>query len=337
MIHKIIRFLVPLAAIVIAFSMAGILDNYYWTSVLIMIALNVLLAASLRTIFILNEVSLGHVGFTLIGAYASALLVLRLGVPVWPAMLLAGLFSALIAFMLGYPFLRLKGIYFSILTFMTAEIFRLIAYNWRDLTGGEVGLSGIPLPEPISIPLIGEIGFESMTNYYYLVLTVVIVSLFLLYGLEHSHLNRKWRAIRDADNLAHSVGINIMWYKVLNFTIASFFAGLAGALFAHYQRGLTADMTSRFGVLMSLNLVILMVVGGKERFAGPIIGAILIEWLTEISRPLEEYRPIFIGALAILIVLLLPEGIAGIPSAVSRRWTRMRQRTVSAVESAEKG
>lgn len=322
MIPKFLRVFTPIAAIIIAFSMAPILDNYYWTSVLIMIALNVLLTSSLRTIFILNEVSLGHVGFTLIGAYSSALLVLKLGFPVWPSMFLAGLIAALVALLLGYPFLRLKGIYFSILTFMTAEIFRLITYNWRDVTGGEYGLSGIPIPESFSLPLIGEIAFDSMENYYYLTLTVVIVSLFLLYGLEHSHLNRKWRAIRDADNLAFSVGINVMWYKVLNFTIASFFAGIAGALFAHYQRGLSADITSRFGVLMSLNLVILMVVGGKERFAGPIIGACLIEYLMETSRSLEEFRPMFIGALAIVVVLLLPEGIAGIPAYISR----LRQR-----------
>jgi branched-chain amino acid transport system permease protein len=155
-----------------------------------------------------------------------------------------------------------------------------------------------------------------MINYYYLTLVIVILSLFILYQLEHSHLNRKWRAIRDADSLALSVGINIMWYKVINFTIASFFAGIAGALFAHYQRALSVDVTSRFGVMMSLYLVILMVVGGKERFAGPIIGAIVIELISEIARPLGAYRPMLIGALAIVVMLLMPEGIAGIPSRI---------------------
>ena len=311
---KIIHIVIPILAVALSFSIAPILDNDYWVSILIMIALNILLTSSLRTIYMLNEVSLGQVGFTLIGAYTSALLTLKLGLSFWIAMIIAGLFSSLIAFLLGYPFLRLKGIYFSILTLMTAEILRLITYNWRDLTGGNFGLSDIPSPAPISLPMVGDISFKSMTNYYYLILVIVTISLFSLYSLEHSHLSRKWRAIRDADNLALSVGINIMWYKVINFTIASFFAGIAGALFAHYQRGLSVDVTSRFGVMMSLYLVILMVIGGKERFSGPIIGAIFVELLSEFSRPLGEYRPMLIGALAISVMLIIPQGIVGIPS-----------------------
>jgi len=322
---KILRIMIPIAAVALSFSMAPILDNDYWVSILIMIALNILLTSSLRTIYILNEVSLGQVGFTLIGAYTSALLTLKIGLSFWMAMIIAGLSSALIAFLLGYPFLRLKGIYFSILTFMTAEILRLIAYSWRDVTGGQYGLSNIPAPASISLPIVGEISFHSMANYYYLTLVIVIISLFFLYGLEHSHLNRKWRAIRDADNLALSVGINIMWYKVINFTIASFFAGIAGALFAHYQRGLSVDVTSRFGVMMSLYLVILMVIGGKDRFTGPIIGAVVVELISEFSRPLDEYRPMLIGALAIVVMLVIPQGIVGIPSFI-RGWIGKKKR-----------
>ena len=161
---KIIHIVIPILAVALSFSIAPILDNDYWVSILIMIALNILLTSSLRTIYILNEVSLGQVGFTLIGAYTSALLTLKLGLSFWIAMIIAGLFSALIAFLLGYPFLRLKGIYFSILTLMTAEILRLITYNWRDLTGGNFGLSDIPSPAPISLPMVGDISFKSMTN-----------------------------------------------------------------------------------------------------------------------------------------------------------------------------
>jgi branched-chain amino acid transport system permease protein len=312
---KLDKTILPVTAVVFAFGAAPLLDNDYWTSVFIIIALNVLLAASVRTIFILNEISLGQVGFALIGAYTSALLTIKLGLSIWIAMPCAAFFSAFIAFLLGYPFLRLKGMYFSILTLMTAEIFRLIAYSWKNLTGGQNGLSGVPVPSPIQLPFC-KISFDVMSHYYYLTLVVVILSLFILYFLEHSHLNRKWRAIRDADNLALSVGINIMRYKVLNFTIAGFFAGIAGALFAHYQQGLNADLTSRFGVLMSLNLVILMVVGGKGKFSGPIIGAVVIELLFEFTRFLDQYRPMVIGVLAIVIILAIPEGLVGIPSRI---------------------
>lgn len=321
---KLINVTITVAAIVIAFLMAPFLGNDFWVSMLIMLALNILLASSLRTIFILNEVSLGHVGFTLIGAYTSALLAMKLGLSVWLSMLGGGLLSAFVALILSYPFLRTKAIFFSILTFMTAEIFRLITYGWRDFTGGQDGLPDIPFPEPITLPVIGEISFKSMTNYYYLTLVVVIISLLLLYGLEHSHLSQKWRAIRDADNLALSVGINIMGYKMVNFTIASFFAGIAGALFAHYQRSLNVDLTSRFGIAMSLNLVILMVVGGKARFSGPIIGVIAIELLTEFSRPLGAYRPMLIGFLAIFVILVIPDGIVGIPDTLIKWGKRIK-------------
>ena len=304
-----------------AFLLAPILNNEYWISVLIVILINVLLAGSLRLIFLLDEVSLGHVGFSLIGAYASALFMLRLNMPFWFALIAAGLLSGVVALLLGYPFLKLKGIYFSILTFMTAEIFRLVTYNWRSLTGGQYGLSEVPAPAPLSLPGIGTVAFDDMQNYYFLTLTIVIVSLVIMYCLERSHVCMKWKAIRDADKLAASVGVNVIGYKMVNFAVASFFAGIAGALFAHYQRGLSVDATSRFGVMMSLFLVVYVVVGGKNYFWGPIVGTIILELFSEIVRPLSEYRSMLIGVLAIVTVLSIPEGLVGI----LRLWMRDKE------------
>jgi len=114
--------------------------NRYWLSVLTLVAINILLVSSLRTITLLNHISLGHVGFTLIGAYGSALLVMKGGLPFWLSLIISGLLSGSVALILGYPFLKVKGIYFAILTLLTAETFRLIAYYWRSLTGGTFGL-----------------------------------------------------------------------------------------------------------------------------------------------------------------------------------------------------
>ena len=295
-----------------AYLLPPILDNEYWLSILIIVLIDILLTSSLRLIYLLDQLSLGHVGFSLLGAYSSALFMLRLGMPFWCALIAAGLFSAVVALVLGYPFLKLKGIYFSILTFMTAEIFRLVTYNWRSLTGGMFGLADVPAPAPLILPGLGVVAFDVMQNYYFLTLSVVIVSLLIMYLLEHSHVSMKWKAIRDADNLAAAVGVNVIGYRVVNFAIASFFAGIAGALFAHYQRGLSVDVTSRFGVLMSLFLVLYMVVGGKNHFWGPIIGTVILELFSEIVRPLSEYRYMLTGALAILTILSLPEGLVGI-------------------------
>jgi branched-chain amino acid transport system permease protein len=300
-----------------AYLLAPILNNEYWLSVLIVVLIDILLASSLRLIYLLDQISLGHVGFSLLGAYSSALFMLRLGMPFCFALPAAGLLSAMVALALGYPFLKLKGIYFSILTFMTAEIFRLVTFNWRSLTGGMFGLPDVPVPGPLNLPGLGVVVFDDMQNYYFLTLSVVVASLLILYGLERSHLSMKWKAIRDADNLAASVGVNVIGYRVVNFAIASFFAGIAGALFAHYQRGLSVDVTSRFGVLMSLFLVLYMVVGGKNHFWGPVIGTVILELFAEIVRPLSEYRYMLTGALAIITILSLPEGLVGF----RRFWT----------------
>jgi branched-chain amino acid transport system permease protein len=303
--------LLVVIALCCGLGVVRLLDDEFWSATFVLILINILLTSSLRTIFILDEISLGHVGFSLIGAYTAALMSLKWGVPFWAALLLAGSASALVALILAYPFMKLKGIYFSILTFMTAEIFRLIAYNWVSLTGGSNGLANLPPATPLSLPAVGTVTFTSMSHFYYLTFGVVVISLAIIYSLERSHLSAKWRAIRDADNLAMSVGINVMKYKMINFTIACFFAGIAGALFAFYQRGLSADLTGRFGVMTSLTMVVYIVVGGKNLFFGPMIGVLVIELFSELARPINAYRPMLIGAIAIVVALRLPEGIGG--------------------------
>jgi branched-chain amino acid transport system permease protein len=317
--------IVVLAAVIIALPVA--LKSVYWTSILIILWMNILMVSSLRTIKLLGHISLGHVGFSLIGAYGSALMVMRLGLSFWIALFLSGLMSAGIALALAYPFLRVKGAYFALLTLLTAETFRLTAWYWPSLTGGFWGLLKIPSPNPITIPLIGTITFDNVNSYYYLTVVIVALSLFVLCLLERSRLGFKWRAIQDTEALAQSVGMNVMWYKALNFAIASFFAGIAGALFAHYQHALSPDFTARFGVLMSIYLLVYMVVGGDAKFAGPIVGTVVLTILSELSRELKEYQPILIGAIAILFVLLMPEGLIGLPNRVKLWYGKLFKRT----------
>jgi len=315
------------ALVIILFLVPVLIKNVYWVSVLALVGINILLASSLRTIKLLDHISLGHVGFTLIGAYGSALLVMKVGLPFWAALVIAGLMAGVLALALGYPFLKVKGMYFAILTLLTAETLRLVAYHWKSLTGGTYGLTHIPPPNPLTIPGVGTISFDAVHSYYYIILVVVLLSLFIIYKLEHSHVSFKWQAIRDADNLAQSVGINVAWYKMVNFAIACFFAGIAGALFAHYQHNLSADFTSRFGVWTSLYLLVYIVVGGEHKFAGPIIGTLIITLVSEFARPLGEYQPMIIGALAIFVVLLLPGGIIGLPNRFKLWYRKLLKQT----------
>ena len=300
-----------------------IVSNIYWISVLILTQIYILMAASMRTILLIGHISLGHIGFMLLGAYGSALLVMKAGFPFCMALIVAGFLSGLLGLALGYPFLRVRGIYFAILTLLTSESFRLVAFNWRGMTGGAMGLMGIPSPDAISIPGLGVIDFSTTEGYYYLTLVVICLSLMVLYRLERSRLGFKWRAIREAEKLAQAVGVNVMWYKLACFAVACFFAGIAGALFAHFQRGLSADASSIFSVLTSIYLLVYIVVGGENKFAGPIIGAFVLSMTSEFARPLEEFQPMMIGGLAIVVVMLMPGGILGFLGQIRFWWSKV--------------
>jgi branched-chain amino acid transport system permease protein len=297
-------------ALLVAPFVAG---SAYWISVLILAGIQVLLASSLRTLWLLHQSSLGHVGFALIGAYGSALLALRFGLPFWVTLPLAGVMAGGVALVLGYPFMRVKGIYFVMLTLLTAETFRLAMLNWQEVTGGIMGLLNIPAPDGL-----GLVDFGDPKNYYYLTLVVVVVSLWFLHRVEHSTLGVRWRAIRDAEHLAQVVGLNSTGYKIVNFAIACFFAGIAGALFAHHQGTLSPDIAAAFGVGASLHLVLYMFIGGQARFAGPIVGAIALVFLEELARPLQEARPVVLGLIAILVALFLQDGLVSLPERLRR-------------------
>jgi branched-chain amino acid transport system permease protein len=244
---------------------------------------------------------------------------MKAGLPFGVTLPVAGLISGLVAFALGYPFMRVKGIYFAILTLVTSESIRLLAFNWRSLTGGVDGLIGFPGAGVLSIPGLGQLDFNRFTEYYYLTLAVICVSLFILYRLEKSKLGFTWLAIRDADKMAGAVGVNVLRYKVIAFSIASFFAGIGGGLFAHFERALGPHPTASFGVMTTIYLLIYMVVGGKAKFVGPIFGAFVLSLVYEFARPVEEYQPMIIGVIAIVVVMIIPEGLIGIPKKI-KRW-----------------
>ena len=294
------------------------MGSVYWYAILTTAMVNILLTSSLRTIYLLGRISLGQVGFMLIGAYVSALLVMRVGMSFWIGLVLGGLAAAAVALLLSYPFLRAKGVYFAMLTLLTAESLRLVVfYAPRSLTGASGGLPNIPGPGH----LLG-INLGTLKNSYYLAVAIVTLSLLVLYALERSDVGLKWRAIRDAENLAESVGVKVLWYKTAGFVVACFFAGVAGALFAHIQGGLSVEATSRFGVVTSLYLLVYMAVGGAQYFSGPVVGALLLTVVTQLAGSLKEYQPIFVGVVAILFALLLPTGLAAVPGRLFRRKDR---------------
>jgi branched-chain amino acid transport system permease protein len=316
------------ALICLLFSVPLLWKSIYWIHVLILTMINVLLAVSLRALTRTGQVSIGTAGFMLLGAYSSALLAMKLGLSFWITLPLGGLLAAVVALIVGYPFLKAKGIYFAILTVMLAEVCRLITWYWTSMTGGSAGLTNIPPPNPISILGITILSFNTKIASYYLILVIIIISLVILYRIERSWLGLMWSAINEADNLAQAVGINIMGHKMLIFCVSSFFMGIAGALYGHYMGTLTPFGTpgSPFGFMASIYALIYVVLGGEARFAGPIIGAVLLTIIPELARGLREYMPLIFGGLLIIVVFFMPEGIVGLSAPLSRWYGRVVRR-----------
>jgi branched-chain amino acid transport system permease protein len=305
--------------VILAFLAPVILNSLYWVHVLILSFIAVLIASSFRALARTGQISLGTSGFMLLGAFCSALLMINLKISFWMALISGGAFAALVSLIVGYPFLRIKGIYFSILTMMLQEVCRLIA--WYRF--GSSGLRNIPVPDPII--LFGlTVNFDSRIAYFYLVLVVVIISLVILYRIEHSWLGLIWSSIDEADILSQSVGINIMRHKMFIFAASSFFMGIAGSLYAHYMGTLTASAIpgSPFGFSASVYTVIYTVIGGISSFAGPIIGATIFSMIPQVFRSMQEYVPLLFGGLLMFVIFVMPGGITGLPAQLSRLFKR---------------
>jgi ABC-type branched-subunit amino acid transport system permease subunit len=292
------------------------LGSIYWTSVLTLMVIYSLMAVTLRMIFLIGQFSLGLVGFMCIGGYTSALLSMKAGVPFSLSLPSGAFLSGLVGLALGYPFMRVKGIYFAILTVVASESIRTLALNWKSLTGGTNGLVGFPGPGILSFPGLGALDFAGFTAYYYLTLAIVCISLFALYRLEKSNLGLTWLAIRETEKMAAAVGINVLQYKTVNFAVACFFAGLGGGLLGFSERTLSPGASSAFGVMTTIYLLVYMIVGGKSHFMGPVIGTVFLSVISELTRPMQEYQPMLIGAIAIAVVMIIPEGLISLPKRI---------------------
>ncbi len=310
------------AFILFLFLIPLIIEEPYTLHIFIMIGMNIILACSLRLILNSGQLSLAHGGMMAIGAYTSALLVTKLGISSWAALFFSGVASSILALFVGFPFVRLKGIYFAIITIFLGQMIILTGEQWESLTGGSVGMLNIPRPDPIVIPGVLNMNFGSKVDFYYFILVLTLVTLFILYGLENSRVALTWRSIQQADFLAESVGVNTAQFKVLAFSIGCFFAGLVGSFYSQYVRVVSPRT---FDLSFAIYVMVYMVAGGMGRFSGPILGAFFLTGFVELFRILKEFQPfIFAGAL-VLIIFLLPEGLVGLPKRL-RRLLKVRLR-----------
>jgi len=285
--------------------------------ILVLLTFNILLVASYRLLTLTGEWSLGHAVSMGVGAYASALFTKELGLFVPLSMLLGTLIAGLVAAILSLPLFRMKGFYFLIGSFASGEIIRLLWKRFREPFGGPKGLKGIdPMPD-FSIG-IHDFDFFEPVSYYYFAVVVVAASLWLLWRIERSLVGLTFHAVHWQDTLASSAGVNVRRYRTLAFVIASGFAGLSGALLAHYIGTINPNS---FDLELMVFVLTWAIVGGTATFYGPILGCVLLTVLNEIvlrELGFEQMRPLVYGLVLILSVLFLPKGLESLVPKLSR-------------------
>jgi branched-chain amino acid transport system permease protein len=250
-----------------------------------------------------GQLSLAHAGFFGIGAYAVGLLTVRLELNFWLALLLGCLITTLIGFLIGLVALRTKEHFFAIYTLCVGYIIYLILYKWEDLTEGVRGLIGIPSPAPI-----GPITFDTPKSQYYLLLFFLVLVIFLMKRIMTSIIGRTYIAIRNSEELAQTIGIDTMKQKMVSFVLSTFFAGLSGGLYAAFVRFIGPDISY---INVTFDMLTYLIVGGIGTLSGPLIGTLIVVWLSQYLQFLQDYRMLIFGPLLTLLIIFYPRGIAG--------------------------
>jgi branched-chain amino acid transport system permease protein len=309
-----------LAVLILVLLTAPIWFGGYWLTVANLIGITIISVTGLNILTgYCGQLSIGHAGFMSVGAYTSAILTSRFGVPFLAALLCAGFLAGAVGMIFGIPSLRVKGFYLAISTIAAQFIIIWVAKHWT-LTGGAAGMEVMPA---------SILGFEikTPTEKYYLVLAITIIAIFVAKNIVRTRVGRAFVAIRDNDLAAEVMGINLFRYKLTAFFIGCFYAGIAGSLLAHISFSTSADY---FPFLDSVLFVGMIIIGGLGTTLGPILGALAIRLLdvlvTKLSPTLQSafpnlppgftsgIAPLLFGLAIILFLLFEPRGLA-------HRWT----------------
>ncbi len=276
------------------------------------IGIFVILSVSLNIVVgFAGQISLGHAAFFAVGAYTSSLLAMKFGIPFWFGIFAAGLVSFVFGILLGAPTLRVREIYLSVVTICFGLMVQLALVNLESITGGARGIYGIPRPS------IGGFSFATPQSYYYLILFFALLTIFSTLRLLGSRFGRAFLSIRENELAAETVGVRTTYYKILAFAISSFYAGLAGSLYAHYVSYINPDAFT-FGT--SVDVLVMIVIGGLGNVWGSVIGAIVITLLPEYLRFMQQYYRAVFGIGLIFMMVFMRSGII---SALQRiPWSR---------------
>ena len=290
----------------------------YLTHMAITILIFSILASSLNLLMgYTGLVSIAHGAFFGIGAYTSGILMMRAGFPFLAALFMATAFTCLIALGLSFPSFRTKGIYYVIVTIAFQLIVSEIYDGWYAMTGGGLGLRGIPKPGQISLPVLGTLSFTSKFSYYYLAFIFALVIHLGIARLIKSPVGISLMAIRDNETKALMMGLNPLAYKVFIFVLASGLAGLAGSLYAHYLEFAHPDLFSFF---VSVDLFLMVMLGGAGTFFGPPFGVFILEMIREVLHEFVALRLFLYGVMLVLMIIFLPEGLLKPLTSLAKRF-----------------
>lgn len=309
------------ALFLVALALPLIFNQAFYQHILISAAINIILAVSLGIIVgYIGELSLAHGAFYGIGAYTSALLMVKLGLPFILSFPLAVFAAGFMGLIIGIPALRLSGHYFAIATLGFQGIVILLITNMVDLTRGPMGLPGIPSPGTLDIFGL-TISFQDKIPFYYLTLAVMILVLVLTRNLLNYKYGQAFIATREDSLLASSIGVQPRKYRMLAFIISTAMAGAAGSLYAHYTMFISPDS---FHLDESIYIVTMVIIGGRGTIVGPLIGAVILTALPEVLRFAGGLQFVLYGLMLMLVVIFMPKGILGFVDRLKQRPASLR-------------
>ena len=274
------------------------------------VALLAIASAGVWLTFYIGRINIGQGAFALIGAYVSAILVVKGGVSFWISLPAAGIFAAIVAILIGIPILRLRGVYFAMITLVLTQVVTLTALA-LPITNGAKGISSIPLPSGVSIfgiPIIPD--FAAMENtklaFYYAACILMIMTYAALYRLVNSRLGHLCRSMQQNEELASSIGVNIAHIRIVIFAISSFFGGIGGAMFGSIAQSV---YPSSFQVADSVNFMLNCFLGGLGYVFGPMLGTLVLYFGWDLLFEFGKYQMLIYSIILIAVIRFLPNGL----------------------------
>ena len=296
------------------------LDLYY---TLTSVALLSIASGGVWLTFYIGRINIGQGAYALAGGYVSAILVTQHGVSFWLTLPIAGLFCALLSVLIGLPILRLRGVYFAMITLVLTEVARLTALA-LPVTRGAKGIVSIPLPGEVAvfgvtiIPDFATIGNVKLA-FYYVAVILMILCYAGLYRLVHSRLGHLCRSLQQNEELASSIGVNIAWLRILAYAISSFLGGIGGAVFVAISQSI---YPSSFQVKDSIDFMLNCFLGGLGYVFGPMLGTLLLYFGWDLLFETGKFQLLIYSSVLIALILVLPNGLLSLRLPRRRKATR---------------